>query len=253
MPLAVDRPTPPREPPKSRLEEISTRWAQVGDPLQFVMRYGTAIESYLTALTGKREDAAEIRQEFLASMMQHRFGSANPDQGRFRQYLKTAVRNAARMHFRRLQSRKAVSADESQLAEIPAREPAAEVEWLAEWRRCVLDRTWAALHRRQQETPDSLAYSVMKLHSEFGQSAESDELAQRLSQQLGRTIRAEAYRKQLSRARRLFAELLVHEVAKTLETPNADEVEAELTETGLMSSIRQFLPDDWRIAWLSET
>lgn len=248
MPHVIEPPTLPSEPPKSRLEEISTRWAQVGDPLQFVMRYGTAIESYLTALTGNREDAAEIRQEFLASMMQHRFGSASPDQGRFRRYLKTAIRNAARMHFRRLQSRKAVSADESQLAEIPAREPAAEVEWLAEWRRCALDRTWASLHRRQQETPDSIAHSVMKLHSEFG---ESDELSQRLSQQLGRTIRAEAYRKQLSRARRLFAKLLVQGVAKTLETPGADEVEAELTETGLMSSIRQFLPDDWRITWLT--
>ena len=98
-------------------------------------------------------------------------------------------------------------------------------------------------------TPDSLAYFVMKLHSEFGTQAESPELAQRLSEQLGRTIRAAAYRKQLSRARRLFAELLVREVALTLEAPSTDEVEAELTETGLMSSIRQFLPDDWR-DWL---
>lgn len=250
MPNLVERPTPRDGQPKSRLDEISTRWNQVGDPLQFVMRYGPAIEKYLHALIGNRDDAAEVSQQFLTSMLQHKFGSANPDQGRFRNYLKTAVRNAARMHFRSRQSQKNIASDEAKLRDIPAREPRADETWLAEWRRIVLDRTWAALHRHQQSVADSPAFAVMKLASQHGESEDSDTLAERLSQQTGRPIRAEAFRKQLSRARRLFAELLVREVAQTLEDPTAEDVEAELAETGLMKSIRQFLPKDWRTAWL---
>ena len=44
----------------------------------------------------------------------------------------------------------------------------------------------------------------------------------------------------------MFAELLVEEVAQTLEESAAAAVEAELIETGLMSYIRDFLPAAWR-------
>lgn len=237
----LESPTPPR----SRLDEISTRWAQIGDPLQFVMRYGPAIERYLLALTGDRDAVADIRQDFLASMMQHRFASASEDQGRFRKYLKTAVRNAVRMHFRKQRSRPDLAADDEALPSIPSREQAAEAEWLAEWCRCVLDRTWAALHRRQQEANDLRPFYILKLHVEFGATETSEQLAARVALQTGQQLRADAFRQQLGRARRVFAELLVREVAQTLEAPTTADLEEELIETGLMTSIRQFLPDDW--------
>lgn len=237
------------EPPKSRLEEISTRWNQVGDPLQFVMRYGQAIEKYLAVLIGNRADAADVSQEFLASMLEHRFANANPDEGRFRQYLKTCVLNAARMHFRKRTSTKETAVMPDWLLDLPQREPSADVEWLAEWRRCVVDRGWAALHRLQQATPDSPAFTVMRLAKEFGETEDSAALAERLSAMIGHPVTPEAFRKQLSRARRLFAELLVREVARTLQDPTPDDVETELADTGLMRTIRPFLPTDWR-NWL---
>ena len=237
------------EPPKSRLEEISTRWNQVGDPLQFVMRYGPAIEKYLVALIGNPNDAADVSQQFLTTMMQHRFANASESEGRFRQYLKTAVRNAARMYFRKQKSAKDVAVAPDWLADLPQREPQAEAKYLDGWRRCSLDRAWAALHRQQQATPNSLVFAVMQLNREFGEQEDSAALAQRLSASIGREVSAEAFRKQLSRARRSFAELLVREVAQTLQDPTPEDVEAELAETGLMRSIRSFLPADWR-DWL---
>lgn len=113
------------------------------------------------------------------------------------------------------------------------------------WRRCVLERAWDALLRRQRRSGDDLFYTVLRISADHP-DADSDELAQRLSEQLGRPISPGSFRMQRTRARRLFAELLVREVAETLEDRSATSVEQELIDTGLMSFIRDSLPDDWR-------
>lgn len=62
----------------------------------------------------------------------------------------------------------------------------------------------------------------------------------------GRTIRPEAFRKQVSRARRLFAELIVAETSRTLGDPTPLKVEEELIDIGVMKYVRPYLPTDWR-------
>ncbi|HND56458.1 MAG TPA: hypothetical protein PLV92_28765, partial [Pirellulaceae bacterium] len=52
-------------PGPSLLAEISTRWGQLNDPLQFVMRYATAIQCYLRAVVRNHADAEDVGQEFL--------------------------------------------------------------------------------------------------------------------------------------------------------------------------------------------
>ena len=59
-------------------------------------------------------------------------------------------------------------------------------------------------------------------------------------------IGPEAFRKQVSRARRLFAELLVAETARTLDNPTPLAVEEELIDIGVMKYVKAFLPADWR-------
>jgi hypothetical protein len=75
---------------------------------------------------------------------------------------------------------------------------------------------------------------------------DSATLAARTTALIGRPIRGDAFRKQLSRARRLFAELLLAEVARTLKKPTTAEVELELIEVGLMPYVSPYLPADWR-------
>lgn len=62
----------------------------------------------------------------------------------------------------------------------------------------------------------------------------------------GRTIRPEAFRKQVSRARRLFAEPIVAETSRTLGDPTPLKVEDELIDIGVMKYVRPYLPGDWR-------
>jgi hypothetical protein len=64
------------------------------------------------------------------------------------------------------------------------------------------------------------------------------ELAQQVSGQLGRPITAEAMRQLLHRARRRFAELLVEEVERTLDTTEPGQVAEELIDLGLMCYCR---------------
>src|SRR5262249_14612283 len=85
----------------TRLDEISTEWAVVRDPARFVRRYASAIHKYVAALVTNPHDAEEATQEFFLRVAQHGFVRTRQEGGRFRDYLKAAVRNAALNFLRR--------------------------------------------------------------------------------------------------------------------------------------------------------
>jgi hypothetical protein len=151
--------------------------------------------------------------------------------------------NAALMHLRR--HRPARGPDPAQPAAPDEPPSPADAAWVADWRRCVLDRAWQALDHHQRRSPGNLFYTVLRLTADHP-GEDSAALAARAGAVLGRPLRPDAFRKQLSRARRHFAELVVAEVAQTLERPTAERVEDELVEVGLMAFVRDFLPPDWR-------
>jgi DNA-directed RNA polymerase specialized sigma24 family protein len=224
----------------SNLDRISTRWPAVGDPVQFVLRYAPAIRKYLDALLRDTHDADEVEQEFLARVVERGFANADPGRGRFRDYLKTAVRNAALNYLRG--KRRAPQAD---VGELQLAGPEGEQAWVAGWQRCALDKAWRGLDQHQARTPGNLFHTVLRLSVDHPDE-DSEALAARAAALAGRPLRADAFRKQLSRARRLFAELLLQEVTGTLEDPTPHQVEEELIDLGLMPYIADFLPDDWR-------
>src|SRR5262249_47462657 len=149
------------------LDEISTRWPLIHDPVQFVLRYAPAIRKYLEALLQNSHDAEEVAQDFLLKGILRGFVLTTQLRGRFRYYLKTAVRNAALTHLQRQKPDNAGGVDPAHLAD-PRDEPTqAEADWLAEWRRCVIARALQALDHHQQQTPDNLFYTVVRLSLDF--------------------------------------------------------------------------------------
>ena len=179
----------------------------------------------------------------MVRVMEQGFERANPDRGRFRHYLKIAVRNFALAWLRR---RRPAAVDVAILQNTLAdRHPSPEQEMDDGWRRCLLDKVWRELDRHERRAPGNHAFTVLKI---VGEHPEEDTPAQaaRASAVLGKTLRPDAFRKQLSRARRRFAELLLEEVYQTLEAPNPAAVEEELIELKLMDQVRDFLPADWR-------
>jgi DNA-directed RNA polymerase specialized sigma24 family protein len=232
------------ETPQRMLDEISTRWPMIQDPAQFVLRYAPAIEGYLRALVRNPDQVDEIRQDFLLRVLQKGFGTPENVKGRFRHYLKASVRNAAMSHLRRKPPAQAESEALAQIAD-DAEASVAEKEWLEHWRRCVLERVWEALELHERQNPDNHAHTVLKLFVEH-EAEDSEQLAVRAGARLKKPLRADAFRKQLSRARRLFARLTVQEVVQTLESPNPERIEEELIDLGLLADVQRFLPDDWR-------
>jgi hypothetical protein len=232
------------------LNQITTRWSIVNDPAKVVVRYAPAIRSYLEAILRNPNDADEVAQEFALHVLNHKFDKASPDRGRFRDYVKVSARNAALIYLRkktRAGKATALTADVERTLANPAagNDPAAAAsdEWLNHWRRCLLDKVWRSLESHELRSPGNLYYTALRLSVDFPQE-DSESLAARAAATAGRPLRADAFRKQLSRARRMFAELLAEEVAATLQQPTPVEIEEELAELGLMSYLRDYLPEE---------
>lgn len=226
------------------LDQISTRWQAINDPLQFVMRYARAIQNYLNALLKNPDDAEEVAQDFMLRVQKNGFYHASPERGRFRDYLKRAVRNASLNYLQRRRDRGPGGAALVSLAAAAEVPQAADHAWIADWRNCLLNRTWRALDDHQRRTPGNLFHTVLRLAADHPHDDSATQAAH-VAELSGRPLSAEAFRKQLSRARRLFAEFLAGETAQTLDDPTPQQVEQELSELGLMSYIRDLLPPDW--------
>ena len=228
---------------RSHLEEITTRWGLVGDARQFVMRYSRAIRSYIGAMVSDPHAAEDVCQDFLLNVLQRGFANASPDRGRFRQYLKTAVRNQVRMHFRRQRGNEFEAADlhEQMADDLPG---PSDHEWDVSWKACLLDRAWTALHSHQRRSATTPYHTILKMAVDFPQET-SDQLAVRVSAATGTQLKPATFRKLLSRARSQFARLLIEEVAQTLTAPTPQQVEDELADVDLLAQVRGALPSDW--------
>lgn len=234
-----DQPTPL---PASHLSSIETTWRRRSDPLRFTMVYAQPIRRLLLALLRDEHEADDALQQLLTRMTEQGFPTFDPDRGKFRDYLKEVVRNAAWKQRRGLAQRQQPAGTD--LDQLGRAEPDhSDRVWLEEWRGCLLEQALRALERHQQEAGrGNLSYTVIRLSIE-NPGADSRHLARRAGELSGQPLTPEAYRKQLSRARRTFASLLVSEIQQTLDGASAEGVLEELAELGLLEYVRDFLPE----------
>jgi hypothetical protein len=229
---------------KRRLNDISTEWNVILDTPRFVQRYAPAIQRYVGALVRNCHDTEEVVQDFFLRIAQR--GLLRPSQGgRFRDYLKAAVRNTARKYLRR--NRVSKPADLDVLGDRIADKTQATSDqlWVDEWRKCLLERACRALEEHQSQSPGNLSHIVLNVIVE-NPLDDSKTLAARISTAIGRPLREEAFRKQLSRARRLLARLLAKEVARTLDHATSDQIKEELIVLGFWKYIRDYVKTEPR-------
>jgi RNA polymerase sigma factor (sigma-70 family) len=238
-----------------RLDSMTTRWSLVRRAHQasilsagqarneLVLRYSSAIRSYVRAILRDEARADELAQDAVVRLLSGDFAGADPNRGRFRDLLKVSVRNMARNHWEKENRRRPAAVD---VQDVTATSSASEDSaWLSSWRQNALDLTWSALESFERSQPGSSAVAILRLRARFPE-ASSDELVQRLTEKTGQAISPEALRQQLRRARVKFAELLIAEIADGLETATPDDVEEELAALGLMDYVRDLLPADWK-------
>ncbi len=184
IPCSLGNPTTMTE---ERIEAIQTRWSLIrnahlqGQPESagearrlLVMRYAPAIRRYLGGIVRDDEEANELSQDVMLRLMRGDFAGADPGRGRFRDLLKTALRNMVRTSWQKSGRRKTVDAE---LDLIGREDSAQDAEWTAQWRKSVLDNTWNRLLAEEGGKPGP-AYHALETSNGIPRC------------QLGRTCRA---------------------------------------------------------------
>jgi RNA polymerase sigma-70 factor (ECF subfamily) len=236
-----------------RLSRIATRWSLVckahsgpceaarAAQLELLKRYGGAIDRYLLAALRDPEAAEELSQEFALRFIRGDFRGVDPLRGRFRDYVKTVLFRLVAQYYKRrnLQPRSLPGdvADPNTLAD-------QDREFLDSWKCELLQRAWSALEEVQRKKGHPY-HTVLRFsfeHSDDGTTSAA--LAERLSGELGRTFTAAGVRKILQRARAQFAQFLLEDVAHSLESATAAQLEQELRQLGLLAYCRPAL-EDW--------
>jgi RNA polymerase sigma-70 factor (ECF subfamily) len=233
-----------------RLSRVETHWtllfrAGAGPDrdaaAQLLLRYYAAAYRYLLSMVRDPAAAEELTQEFAVRFLRGDFRRADPGRGRFRDFLKTALRHLVIDHWRRRGREQAPLPPDAvpEVAAAPAELEALDQQFLQRWREELLAQAWGALRAVQEETGQPF-HTVLRWKAEV-QGLSAAELAGRLGAAQGRAYSEVAARKLLQRARRRFAELLVEEVAHSLPGCTPAELEQELIDLDLLSYCRSAL------------
>jgi RNA polymerase sigma-70 factor (ECF subfamily) len=239
-----------------RIEAIPTRWslirnAEMMDKREsvaemrriLVLRYAAAIRRYVGAIVRDQNDADELSQDVIMRLMRGDFAGADPNRGRFRDLLKTAIRNMIRNHWEKSNRRRGASANLDLVHD--GMHERQETDWTAAWQRSVLDHTWARMLNDDQRTEvggkPSPGYAVLKLRTEFP-DATSDELAQMLSEKIGSTVKPDNCRQILRRARSRFTEYLLDEIRAGLDEESDERIQEELAALNLLDWVKDYCP-----------
>src|SRR5271165_4646052 len=228
---------------EERLTQIPTNWTTISSAHtpgpeshkamnELVGRYHNAVTRYIHLKLRDKHLADEVLQEFWTKLLTGKLAGADKDKGRFRDYLRTVLHRLIIDHFR---SRKLQPLPPGDL--LDASVPDKDFDQV--WRDAVLNRVWLRLETYQASTPKNRYATVLQLRRDFPK-ASIDEIAERLGEISGTPMSAEAFRKNLHRARAKFIDLLIQELRETIHPTNNEDVEAEIFDLGLGYLYRRY-------------
>lgn len=203
---------------------------------KFFDRYLPAVYSFLRMLLRDAGETDEVAQQFAVRVMERSFRGYSPSRGRFRDYLKTTLRNMVTDHWRGVQRRRRFAGEiaEANVVDVPepnnldiALEPGEEqLETL-------LERTFARLREVKQSARPTF-YEVLDYvarHPDQTSDAAAASLSLELS--LAKPINSATLRQTLKRAREKFRELLLEELAVPPGPRQAEITQERLQSLGI--------------------
>ncbi|HEV3257439.1 MAG TPA: sigma factor [Gemmataceae bacterium] len=136
------------------LSQIGTLWSKVlvahSDNVKsatlaqalLLQRYSGAAYRYLLGAVRDPDVADDLAQEFALRFVRGDFRRADPDRGRFRDYLKTALIHLVTDYYRAQQAHpRPLSAAAPEPAALATDDPESETDFVASWRAELLERT----------------------------------------------------------------------------------------------------------------
>ncbi|HMF16259.1 MAG TPA: sigma-70 family RNA polymerase sigma factor [Gemmataceae bacterium] len=232
------------------LNQISTLWSLVcrahhgpaeetgSARQQLVERYGGAIRRYLQAVLKDADAADEIFQEFALQLCHGNLRGADPQRGRFRNFVKGTLFHLI-ADYRRQQRYWPQSLPAAEVACTDLEDNDSDRKFVESWCDELLARAWAALGAIEAQTGQPY-HAVLRFRADHPRMR-SPQLAEQLSARLGRSFTPSGVRQILHRAREKFAALLLDEVSHSLENPTTEKLEEELVELGLLDYCRPAL------------
>ena len=210
--------------------------------MAFIQRYQRAAYRYLLSAVRSADAADELFQELALRFVRGDFRRADPQKGRFRDYLKTSLCHLI-VDYHKRQQKQPPSLDTvaNSVANSPMAEELTDQQFSHHWREELFDRTWMALETMERDGGQPY-FSVLKYRSQHPKTS-SAEIARELTNRTGRQppFTEASIRKLLQRARVQFADRLVEEVARSLGQADQGEIEAELIELDLLDYCRAAL------------
>lgn len=235
---------------EDRLSRIETSWSvlrNAHDPetdaaqaaqQDLLNRYGGAVRRYALAALRSEEAADDVFQEFALRFVRGDLARADPEKGRFRSFVKTCVYHLIVDYQRRGKRDARVSPIRTATPEPQAPSETIDHDELFSktWRDDLLTRVWERIEQFQKSTgkPYHTALQIRVEHPDV----RSPELAELLSEELGKPMKAGATRVLIHRARETFGELLLEEVAHSLPGASRDDLQEELIDLNLFEYCR---------------
>jgi RNA polymerase sigma-70 factor (ECF subfamily) len=242
--------------PNERLNQINTLWSvvrsahdQTGESAMaarqaLLSRYGGAIHRYLLGALRDEDAAGDLAQDFAYRFLHGDLRGADPARGRFRDFVKGVLFHmVADYHTRRKRTPASLSASPVEPGEDCSYAAEREEAYRTAWRDELMARAWQSLqtHEKEQGQPFHTYLRFKVDHPEL----RSADMAERLSATLGKELNAAAVRKTLERARDRYADLLLDEIAQSVDRPTHDRLEEELIDLELLEQCRPAL-ERWR-------
>jgi RNA polymerase sigma-70 factor (ECF subfamily) len=236
----------------SHLSRISTRWEELiqaqhgrgGDALKaqqaILRRYCGAIYRYLLSMVRDADTAEELSQEFALRFVRRGFKGARPDRGRFRDFVKKSLANLVADHYRTLQARSGQLVGSA--SDLPATDDSVDsgdAEFIRHWRGELLGRAWESL-AADEAASGRLFHTVLRWRVEHPEEPAA-RLAEQLQARCGKSFTEGSIRVTLHRARERFADLLLDEVARSLQSVDPERIQQELIELDLFTYCRPAL------------
>ena len=208
-----------------------------------IERYQGAVRRYLLAALRDRHAADEVFAQFALRFVQGAFRNADPEKGRFRDFVKKALSNLIKDYQARRGHGPVPLSDESSGGPAAPAEPALDREFVESWRSDVLERVWSVLETASR-TEGNLYHRVLWLKATSPELS-SHQMAERLTGETGVPRTEEWVRQTLRRAREKFSLLVLDDLARSLSEPTREAVEQELIDLGLHGYCKRAL-DKWR-------
>ena len=245
-----EEPTMPDPDIQQHLSDIATHWTilrqahgggadEAAAARQALMeRYCGAVFRYLLRKVRDASVAEDLTQEFALRFIQGRFERADRERGRFRDYVRGALFRLVQDHYReQARGPRPVALEHDPAG--PDEQADADRAFRESWRQELLARAWRALEAAEAESGQPF-HAVLRLRADRPELT-GGQMAELLTERLGRPIAPANLRQLLHRARERFAELLLDDIRESLEDAPAERVAEELAELNLLKYCKDAL------------